>query len=92
MTLYAPLNRLHWLPGRCWAVVIKIKLMGWPSQPWRQQLSGMAMQGQIVIGEGEIDQAPMLYIGERLGSGNGPAVGIAVDPIEGTRNGGHGPI
>ncbi|OKP29230.1 class II fructose-bisphosphatase [Serratia fonticola] len=51
----------------------------------RQQLSGMAMQGQIVIGEGEIDQAPMLYIGERLGSGHGPAVDIAVDPIEGTR-------
>lgn len=51
----------------------------------REQLSGMAMQGQIVIGEGEIDQAPMLYIGERLGSGKGPAVDIAVDPIEGTR-------
>ncbi|TQI80628.1 fructose-1,6-bisphosphatase class II [Serratia fonticola] len=51
----------------------------------RHQLSGMIMQGQIVIGEGEIDQAPMLYIGERLGSGVGPAVDIAVDPIEGTR-------
>jgi len=42
------------------------------------------MNGQIVIGEGELDEAPMLYIGEKLGSGNGPSLDIAVDPLEGT--------
>lgn len=43
------------------------------------------IDGEIVIGEGEIDEAPMLYIGEHVGTGNGNAVDIAVDPIEGTR-------
>lgn len=38
-----------------------------------------------MIGEGEIDEAPMLYIGEKVGTGHGDAVDIAVDPIEGTR-------
>jgi len=42
------------------------------------------MQGVVVIGEGEMDEAPMLYIGEELGMANGPAVDIAVDPLEGT--------
>lgn len=42
------------------------------------------MQGVVVIGEGEMDEAPMLYIGEELGTGIGPAVDVAVDPLEGT--------
>ncbi|GGA64128.1 class II fructose-bisphosphatase [Ornithinibacillus halotolerans] len=42
------------------------------------------MQGTVVIGEGEMDEAPMLYIGEKLGTGTGPLVDIAVDPLEGT--------
>src|SRR5699024_4188530 len=42
------------------------------------------MQGTVVIGEGEIDEAPMLYIGEKLGTGQGPVVDVAVDPLEGT--------
>lgn len=42
------------------------------------------MQGKVVIGEGEMDEAPMLYIGEELGTGDGPEVDIAVDPLEGT--------
>lgn len=42
------------------------------------------MQGTVVIGEGEMDEAPMLYIGEQLGQGGGPEVDIAVDPLEGT--------
>ncbi len=42
------------------------------------------MQGVVVIGEGEMDEAPMLYIGEELGTGNGPEVDVAVDPLEGT--------
>ncbi|MAM67240.1 MAG: fructose-bisphosphatase class II, partial [Rhodospirillaceae bacterium] len=48
-------------------------------------LNGINIDGEIVIGEGEIDDAPMLYIGEKVGTGNGDAVDIAVDPIEGTR-------
>ena len=41
------------------------------------------MQGIVVIGEGEMDEAPMLYIGEELGTGDGPEVDVAVDPLEG---------
>ncbi len=48
-------------------------------------LNGIAIRGEIVIGEGEIDDAPMLYIGEMVGKSEGDAVDIAVDPIEGTR-------
>ena len=42
------------------------------------------VKGTVVIGEGEMDEAPMLYIGEEVGSGDGPEVDIAVDPLEGT--------
>jgi len=50
----------------------------------RNELNKIDMNGQIVIGEGELDEAPMLYIGEKLGNGNGPKLDIAVDPLEGT--------
>lgn len=50
----------------------------------RDQLNMLDIQGVVVIGEGERDEAPMLYIGEEVGSGNGPAVDIALDPLEGT--------
>jgi fructose-1,6-bisphosphatase II / sedoheptulose-1,7-bisphosphatase len=50
----------------------------------REQLNLLDIQGVVVIGEGERDEAPMLYIGEEVGSGNGPAVDIALDPLEGT--------
>ena len=50
----------------------------------RNNLNNIDMRGQIVIGEGELDEAPMLYIGEKLGTGNGPELDIAVDPLEGT--------
>ncbi len=50
----------------------------------RNVLNTVPMQGKVVIGEGEMDEAPMLYIGEELGTGEGPSVDIAVDPIEGT--------
>jgi len=53
-------------------------------QAMRKVLGEMDMQGIIVIGEGERDEAPMLYIGEQLGAGKGPKVQIAVDPLEGT--------
>ena len=51
----------------------------------RYMLNLIHMDGEIVIGEGEIYEAPMLYIGEKVGSGNGELVSIAVDPIDGTR-------
>ena len=50
----------------------------------RKRMGQIQMQGRIVIGEGERDEAPMLYIGEEVGSGTGPGVDFAVDPCEGT--------
>lgn len=50
----------------------------------RDQLNMLDIAGVVVIGEGERDEAPMLYIGEEVGTGNGPAVDIALDPLEGT--------
>ena len=50
----------------------------------RTNLNDLDIDGKIVIGEGELDEAPMLYIGEKLGTGKGYAVDIAVDPLEGT--------
>lgn len=56
----------------------------------RTLLNTIDMDAVVVIGEGDKDEAPMLYTGERLGTGNGPAVDIAVDPVEGTRLLAHG--
>ena len=50
----------------------------------RRELSGLAIDGTVVIGEGEMDEAPMLFIGEKVGTKTGPKVDIAVDPLEGT--------
>lgn len=50
----------------------------------RKVFDTVPMRGTVVIGEGEMDEAPMLYIGEKLGTGQGPEVDVAVDPIEGT--------
>ena len=50
----------------------------------RDQLNLLDIQGVVVIGEGERDEAPMLFIGEQVGTGTGPAVDIALDPLEGT--------
>ena len=50
----------------------------------RNELNHLDIKGQIVIGEGELDEAPMLYIGEKVGTFNGPEIDIAVDPLEGT--------
>ncbi len=50
----------------------------------RTELGNISIDGRIVIGEGERDEAPMLFIGETVGKGQGPAVDIAVDPLEGT--------
>ncbi|HRD78935.1 MAG TPA: class II fructose-bisphosphatase [Hyphomicrobiaceae bacterium] len=50
----------------------------------RRELGKLSIRGVVVIGEGEMDEAPMLYIGEKVGTGDGPEVDIAVDPLEGT--------
>jgi fructose-1,6-bisphosphatase II / sedoheptulose-1,7-bisphosphatase len=50
----------------------------------RRELGRVEIRGTVVIGEGEMDEAPMLYIGEKVGIGEGPEVDIAVDPLEGT--------
>ena len=50
----------------------------------RSELNKIDIKGQIVIGEGELDEAPMLYIGEEIGTKKGPEIDIAVDPLEGT--------
>jgi fructose-1,6-bisphosphatase II len=61
----------------------------------RSVLGEVDIDGLVVIGEGEKDEAPMLYIGEHVGTGDGPAMDVAVDPIDGTTlasKGGHGAI
>src|SRR3981081_3951476 len=50
----------------------------------RYALNALAIEGTVVIGEGERDEAPMLYIGEKGGTGQGPRIDIALDPLEGT--------
>ena len=50
----------------------------------RGALNSLAIEGTVVIGEGERDEAPMLYIGEKVGAGGGPKIDIALDPLEGT--------
>jgi fructose-1,6-bisphosphatase II / sedoheptulose-1,7-bisphosphatase len=50
----------------------------------RRELNALNIAGEVVIGEGELDEAPMLYIGEKLGNGLGMDIDIAVDPVEGT--------
>ena len=62
----------------------KIEADGAGTKAMRHYLNTIDMCGRVVIGEGEMDEAPMLYINEMLGSGNGPEIDIAVDPVEGT--------
>src|SRR3954465_6767651 len=50
----------------------------------RRELNKLPIDGTVVIGEGELDEAPMLFIGEKVGNKSGPQVDIAVDPLEGT--------
>src|SRR5450759_2872021 len=63
----------------------KIKVDQAAVDAMRQALDGVDMHGVVVIGEGEKDEAPMLYIGEEIGNGNAPNVDVAVDLIDGTR-------
>ena len=50
----------------------------------RNEINKLEINGEVVIGEGELDEAPMLYIGEKLGAGGNLDIDIAVDPLEGT--------
>src|SRR5262245_16266391 len=50
----------------------------------RRALNGLTIDGTVVIGEGERDEAPMPYLGEKVGAGHGPKIDIALDPLEGT--------
>ena len=56
------------------------------TEAMRTRFTSIGIRGKVVIGEGEKDEAPMLYIGEEVGSGQGPEIDIAVDPIEGTNS------
>ncbi len=76
-----------------WAALAASRLMGRGDEKaadqaavdaMRSALNGLNIQGVVVIGEGERDEAPMLYIGEKVGKGTGPRVDIALDPLEGT--------
>ncbi len=62
----------------------KINADGAATSAMRRMFDSVEIRGEVVIGEGEMDEAPMLYIGERLGNGEGPDVDVAVDPLEGT--------
>ncbi len=81
---FALRNRQRWLPGQQTGCGDKNKIDGLAVTAMRQALM-TSLRGRVVIGEGEIDHAPMLWIGEEVGKGDGPEVDIAVDPIEGTR-------
>jgi fructose-1,6-bisphosphatase II len=62
----------------------KDEIDGAATTAMRNVFDTVPMKGTVVIGEGEMDEAPMLYIGEKLGTGYGPRVDVAVDPVEGT--------
>jgi fructose-1,6-bisphosphatase II / sedoheptulose-1,7-bisphosphatase len=76
-----------------WAALAASRLMGRGDEKaadqaavdaMRSALNGLSIRGKVVIGEGERDEAPMLFIGEEVGQGDGPPVDIALDPLEGT--------
>jgi len=78
VTEAAALGAWHWVgKGN------KIAADGAATEAMRRAFDTIAISGTVVIGEGEMDEAPMLYIGEKVGAG-GPAMDIAVDPLEGT--------
>lgn len=79
VTEMAALNSARWMgTGK------KMEADGAATSAMRAMFDTIQMDGTVVIGEGEMDEAPMLYIGERLGMGVAPALDVAVDPLEGT--------
>ncbi|WAH35898.1 class II fructose-bisphosphatase [Alicyclobacillus dauci] len=79
VTEFAALKSARWM-GRGQ----KNEADGAATEAMRRMFDTVSMDGTVVIGEGEMDEAPMLYIGERLGLGVAPEVDVAVDPLEGT--------
>lgn len=79
VTEFAALKSARWM-GRG----EKMEADGAATEAMRRMFDTVSMDGTVVIGEGEMDEAPMLYIGERLGTGVSPEVDVAVDPLEGT--------
>ncbi|GLG00279.1 fructose-1,6-bisphosphatase [Alicyclobacillus hesperidum subsp. aegles] len=79
VTELAALKSAHWM-GRG----NKMEADRAATEAMRKMFDTVSMDGTVVIGEGEMDEAPMLYIGERLGTGVPPIVDVAVDPLEGT--------
>ncbi|EJY57074.1 fructose 1,6-bisphosphatase II [Alicyclobacillus hesperidum URH17-3-68] len=79
VTELAALKSAHWM-GRG----NKMEADKAATEAMRRMFDTVSMDGTVVIGEGEMDEAPMLYIGERLGTGVPPIVDVAVDPLEGT--------
>lgn len=79
VTEMAALHSARWM-GRG----LKNEADGAATQAMREMFDTIHMSGTVVIGEGEMDEAPMLYIGEKLGTGEEPALDVAVDPLEGT--------
>jgi fructose-1,6-bisphosphatase II len=79
VTEFAALKSARWM-GRG----DKNEADGAATEAMRKMFDTVQMDGTVVIGEGEMDEAPMLYIGERLGTGAPPEVDVAVDPLEGT--------
>lgn len=79
VTEFAALRSARWM-GRG----DKNEADGAATEAMRRMFDTVSMDGVVVIGEGEMDEAPMLYIGERLGMGVQPEVDVAVDPVEGT--------
>lgn len=78
VTEAAALASIHWVGrGR------KFEADGDATSAMRKKLNEIQMDAVIVIGEGELDEAPMLFIGEKVGKGKGPKLDIAVDPLEG---------
>lgn len=79
VTEAAALSAARWM-GRG----VKVEADDAATTAMRNVFDTIPMKGTVVIGEGEMDEAPMLYIGEKLGTGYGPRVDVAVDPLEGT--------
>jgi fructose-1,6-bisphosphatase II len=79
VTEAAALNAARWM-GRGDKIAVDDAAV----QAMRAALDGVDMNGMVVIGEGEKDEAPMLYIGEQVGNGTGPELDVAVDPVDGT--------
>ncbi|TDQ42934.1 class II fructose-bisphosphatase [Aureibacillus halotolerans] len=79
VTEAAALSAARWM-----GTGLKDEVDGAATSSMRDVFDTVPMKGTVMIGEGEMDEAPMLYIGEKLGTGYGPRVDVAVDPVEGT--------